>query len=241
MTALDVPRFLLKGAEPASAGHLPAWVPDRDQLPPPQTSPLPTVEGGWAMIAADPPWKFRNWAEPKTPEQIAASRMAERHYETLTLEAIMAMPVKDVAAPDCHCFLWITGPFLNIGERVLQSWGFHYSTTAFVWIKLRKGLIARQFQMMTLAELTRLLNTGTGKTTRKNAEICLLGRRGNPKRLAGDIHEIIIAPRRQHSRKPDEFFERVERYAPGPRLELFSRRPREGWTVWGNETERFAE
>jgi N6-adenosine-specific RNA methylase IME4 len=218
---------------------LPLWFPDRAILPPRRTAPLPTTEGGWKMVSADPAWKFKNWADPVTAEQIRASRGAERHYPTLTMDDIMALEVKDVVARDCHCMLWITGPFIDQGAAVLESWGFRFSTLFMVWIKLRKGLIARQFQLLTLAELVDLLHTGAGKTSRKNAEFVLLGRRGNPERLVNDVHEVIIAPRRQHSRKPDEYFERLERYAPGPRLELFARQPRAGWTVWGNETDRF--
>jgi N6-adenosine-specific RNA methylase IME4 len=66
-----------------------------------------------------------------------------------------------------------------------------------------------------------------------------LGRRGRPERLAKDVFEIILAPRREHSRKPDEVYRRIERYCAGPRLELFARESRPGWTAWGNETTRF--
>lgn len=152
----------------------------------------------------------------------------------------MALPVKDVVAPDAHCLLWITGPFLNKAEAVLNSWGFKFSTDAFVWIKLRTGLGRDQYQLLTPEEFILLLHMGTGQTTRKNAEFCILGRRGNPKRLVSDVHEVIISVVGEHSRKPEEFYERAERYAPGPRLDLFARAPREGWTGWGDELEKFA-
>lgn len=203
--------------------------------------PLPMIEGGWKMVAADPAWRFKSWTEPQTDEQKKAARAADKHYDTMTLEEILALPVKDVVARDCHCFLWIPGPFLNKAEQVLNAWGFKFSTDAFVWIKLRRGLGRDQYQLLTPEEFVRLLHMGTGHTTRKNAEFCILGRRGNPDRLAADVHEIIVSVVGEHSRKPDEFFERVERYAPGPRLELFSRQPREGWTTWGNQTQKFAK
>lgn len=206
--------------------------------------PLPTIDGGWACVEADVPWKYKVWAEPETAEQIASSRAPEKHYKTMTLEDIAAMPVKDVVARDCHLWFWVPSPFLVIGAHIpiMNSWGFKPSSTGLFWVKLLKDLEAAQFQLMTLHDLMDMLvvNTGLGKTTRKNVEVCVLGRRGNPKRLANDVHEVVISPRRDHSRKPEEAYERIERYCPGPRLQLFGRQQRAGWTVWGNETEKFA-
>jgi N6-adenosine-specific RNA methylase IME4 len=81
----------------------------------------------------------------------------------------------------------------------------------------------------------------TGKTTRQNAEYVVLGRRGNPTRHSTTVHQILTDPRREHSRKPDSFFASVERYvSPASRkLEMFARQERPGWTVWGNETDKF--
>jgi N6-adenosine-specific RNA methylase IME4 len=205
-------------------------------------APLPTTDGGWACVEADPAWNFRQWSDPETEEQKRISKAAERHYPTMSVEEIMALPVKDVVAKDAHLWLWITGPFLVAGTHVdvMRSWGFEPSATGFVWIKLQKRRDAYQHQLMTIEEMIHYLHTGTGKTTRKNAEFCLLGRRGKPQRLAADVHEVIISARREHSRKPVESFERIERYCPGPRLQMFSRQPRAGWTTWGNETEKFA-
>ena len=78
-----------------------------------------------------------------------------------------------------------------------------------------------------------------GFTTRKNAEFCVIGKRGPSVRRDAGVHEVIISPRREHSRKPDEFFQRIERYAAGPYVELFSREHRPGWTCWGNEAGKF--
>jgi N6-adenosine-specific RNA methylase IME4 len=83
--------------------------------------------------------------------------------------------------------------------------------------------------------------TGMGYTTRKNAELCLLARRGSPKRLRKDTHELIIAPRREHSRKPQEARARIEQYAEGPYLEILARTPATGWTAWGSQTEIFSD
>lgn len=203
--------------------------------------PLPTIEGGWACIESDVPSRFKQWTAPETDEQKRVSRAAERHYPTMTLEELAAMPVRDIVAKDAHLWFWITGPHLVMGNHIpiMESWGFRVSSTGLVWVKLRKGLEAAQFQLLTIPELMTMLALGTGKTTRKNVEVCVLGRRGSPKRLAKDVHEVIISPRREHSRKPEEAYERIERYCPGPRLQLFGRQQRPGWTVWGNEAEKF--
>lgn len=235
-----IPRFL------TGRPNLPAWMPNREDLPPgPKLEPFPIVDGGWACVEADVPWKYENWTNPETDEEKRASRAAERHYDTMTLDQIAAMPVKDIVAPDAHLWFWVPSPFLVIGAHIpiMKSWGFRPSSSGLFWIKLLRGMEAAQYQLMTLDELMKLIvvNTGLGKTTRKNVEICILGRRGNPKRLENDVHEVIISPRRQHSRKPEEAYERIERYCPGPRLQIFGRQGRAGWTVWGNEAGKFAE
>jgi N6-adenosine-specific RNA methylase IME4 len=79
------------------------------------------------------------------------------------------------------------------------------------------------------------LHWGTGYSTRANVEAVLLATRGAPLRLAGDLHQVIIAPVGAHSEKPAETYRRIERLFPGPYLELFGRKERENWMVWGNE------
>lgn len=212
----------------------------RDNLPlhPAVLAPLPVTDGGWQCIMADPPWHYRSWT-PANDER--ADRSVERHYRTMKLQEILDMPVRDVAARDSHLFLWITGPFLPRAAEVMKAWGFKYSATAFVWMKLKRSTGRNQYQLISLAELPFYLHFGLGHTTRKNVEFCLLGRRGNAKRLAKNVPEPIISPVREHSRKPDEAYGRAALYCSGPRLELFSRESRDGWTVWGNETEKFGE
>lgn len=149
------------------------------------------------------------------------------------------MPVKDLAHADAHLFLWTTGPCLPQAFDVMESWGFRYSGIAFTWVKLKRSHDPSQLRI--LPTMAHDLHTGLGFTTRKNAEFCLLGRRGNARRLAKDVREIILSPVREHSRKPDEVYERVQRYCEGPYLELFSRQSRPGWTTWGNEATKFDE
>jgi N6-adenosine-specific RNA methylase IME4 len=145
--------------------------------------------------------------------------------------------VKDVVAKDAHLFIWTTGPCLRHTFDVMEAWGFRYSAVAFTWVKLKRSFDARQLRVLPTLESD--LHVGLGLTTRKNAEFCLLGRRGNAKRNAKDVREIILSPLREHSRKPEEARERIERYCDGPYLELFARSQRGGWDAWGNQTDKF--
>jgi N6-adenosine-specific RNA methylase IME4 len=185
-------------------------------------------------IAADPPQRFKPYTALQSTNW-DSRRDVERHYPTMSIEEIATLPVQDLAHPDgCHLFLWVTGPNLMRAGEIIGGWGFKYSAVAFVWIKLRRGLVQTP-----LLFSERDLHVGLGLTTRHNAEICLLARRGNARRLAKDVREIIVAPVRQHSRKPDEIFTRIEQYCAGPYLELFAREERPKWCAWGNEVSRY--
>ena len=155
----------------------------------------------------------------------------------ISLEDIKALPVRDVAAKDAHLFLWVTGPVLPKAFEVMEAWGFRYSAVAFTWIKLKRSFNANQLRVLPSAESD--LHVGLGLTTRKNAEFCLLGRRGRARRESKKVREIIMTPIREHSRKPDEAYDRVREYCAGPYLELFARTERLGFSAWGNETEKF--
>lgn len=205
-------------------------------LSPAVLAPLPEIDGGWPCIMADPPWYFRSYAAVPNHH---SSRAVERHYRTMRLDEITAMPVKKIAAKDSHLFLWTTGPMLEKTFAVAKAWGYRYSGSGFVWVKLIPRAGKAQRSLMTIEEWLGMLHTGLGFTTRKNAEFCLLFRRGNARRLAKNVHEIIISAVREHSRKPDEAFDRVRRYCAGPYLELFSREERPGWTTWGNQVGKF--
>lgn len=184
-------------------------------------------KGHYGAILADPPWHFDVWAE-------GSNRNASSKYDTMSAADIAAMPVAELAAPDCALFMWMVWPRLYEGVNVLESWGFTYKTCAFNWIKAN----TKQIDMF---RDDADCFAGMGYWTRANSEACLLGTRGKPKRLNADVRQGIIAPRREHSRKPDGIHERIERLVSGPYLELFARQKRPGWTVWGNQTEKFAE
>ena len=115
-------------------------------------------------------------------------------------------------------------PLLREALQVMDAWGFEYRTTAFTWAKVNRDGSPYM---------------GLGYWTRGNAELCLFGKRGTPKRIAQDVPQLIIERRREHSRKPDCVHQRIERLVAGPYLELFGRQSRPGWTVWGNEATKF--
>ena len=179
----------------------------------------------FGAILADPPWHYEVWAE-------GSSRTASSKYNVMRTDDIAFMPIAELAADDCALFVWITWPKLFESIKVIEGWGFDYKTCAFAWIKAHAGQI-EMFRDDVDGQV------GMGYWTRANSEVCLLATRGKPKRLAADVRQAIVAPRREHSRKPDGVHERIERLVAGPYLELFARQERPGWTVWGNETDKF--
>lgn len=192
----------------------------------------------FGCIVADPPWKFRTRAPAnKNP---SSRRGADRHYPTMTMAELEALPVRDLAHPDgCHLFMWTTGPHVPVAIDLMRAWGFRYSGVAFTWAKLKRSHDPLQLRVLPTADGD--FHVGLGLTTRKNCEFVLLGRRGNCRRVGRDVRELIVAPVREHSRKPEEFRARVDRYVgPGiPTVELFARSAHPGWSAWGNETEKF--
>jgi N6-adenosine-specific RNA methylase IME4 len=120
----------------------------------------------------------------------------------------------------------------------MKAFGFGFSAKGFTWIKTLKSL-ARGSHLISTDEIESVLNMGGGLTTRKNSESVWLGRRGEPQILSHSVREVIVSPRRLHSQKPDEFYRRVERFCPGPRLDLFGRESREGWVIYGDQATLF--
>lgn len=169
----------------------------------------------FGAILADPPWRFETWSEK------GKGRSPERHYPTMSFTEIVALPVRELVAPDCVLFLWATWPMLNQAEAVITAWGFKYKTCGFLWVKARNSLPS----------------IGTGYWTRANSEPCLLATYGHPVRVHADVSQVIIEPRREHSRKPDETYRRIERLVAGPYLELFARRKQMRWFSWGDQLE----
>jgi N6-adenosine-specific RNA methylase IME4 len=140
-------------------------------------------------------------------------------------DEIAGLPIGCIAAKDCWLFLWIPSSHAPIGFEVMKYWGFTFSVKAFCWAKTNKRSPGFHF--------------GLGKTTRKGTEDCWLGKRGKPRVLAHDVGELIVAPIREHSRKPDQQYGLVERMCAGPYVELFARQRRPGWVSIGDELDKF--
>lgn len=202
---------------------------------------------GYGCIYADPPWQFA-LRSPKgmgrspdgivnKPYKYEGNNNAERHYKTMPLGEIRAMQVGGLAAPDCALFLWCIDSMLPQAIDVGEAWGFEFKTVAFVWAKLRREGSTRGAD---LDGWDKQFPMGTGYWTRANPELCLLFTRGAPRRKSMSVRKLVVAPRREHSRKPDEVRASIERLVAGPYLELFARTAKPGWDVWGNETHKFA-
>lgn len=181
--------------------------------------------GHYRVIYADPPWSFATYSRK------GKGRSPDAHYDCMDLDAIKRLPVAGWAHPDAVLLLWATDPLLDRALEVIQAWGFAYKTVGFYWAKLNKGTSA----VASEADFF----TGLGFWTRANPEPCLLATRGRPRRRSGGVRKLVLAPRREHSRKPDEMYERIEALLEGPYLELFARGSRPGWDTWGDQAGLF--
>jgi N6-adenosine-specific RNA methylase IME4 len=175
----------------------------------------------YSTVLADPPWQFQNRTGKVAPEHRRLTR-----YSTMSLDEIKALPVASVVNATAHLYLWVPNALLLEGLDVLRSWGFQYKTN-FVWHKVRKdgGPDGR----------------GVGFYFRNVTELVLFGVRGsNPRTLAPGRRQVNIlkTQKREHSRKPDEFYDIVEACSPGAYLEMFARGARHGWTSWGNQADQ---
>jgi N6-adenosine-specific RNA methylase IME4 len=177
------------------------------------------VSERYRVALADPPWPFSTYSRK------GKGRSQEAYYDTLEVSAIAALPVREMMADDSVLFLWVPKPLLLRASEVIEGWGFQYRTAAFTWVKLTKSSNGT-------ADITKMrFHFGLGFWTRSNPEQCLLATRGKPHRLNADVPELIIAPAREHSRKPDGVYDRIERLVGGPYVELFARQHRPNWDV----------
>lgn len=180
----------------------------------------------YQLIYADPPWSF------KTRSPKGEGRSAKKHYKNesvMSIKEIKALPVNELSERDSILLMWVTDPFLEKGFEVINSWGFTYKTVGFYWVKQ-------------LAK-SEGFHIGNGYYTRANPEQCLLATRGKGlKRLDKSVRRLIISRIREHSRKPDEVYPRVQQlWGDVTRLEMFARYKHPGWDVWGNEVESDVE
>lgn len=179
--------------------------------------------GYYACILTDWGTKFSTWSVKGESE-----RTPQKKYTTLSDAEItdLAVELGDLAARDAFMFHWDTGARIAAGFHIpiMRAAGFKPTAIAFTWLKLKPTEPDGAFVYPRSS-----LNFGPGLTTRKGTEVCILGRRGSPKRISASVREVIIAPRREHSRKPDEVYDRIREYCDGPRLEICARTVRAGW------------
>lgn len=165
-------------------------------------------------ILLDPPWPFDTFAK----KGLVPARGVQP-YETMDLYEIAGLPVPRLAARDCAVFLWQSDSLPRAAALLADAWGFRLVTdNVFIW---RKPSI------------------GMGYWSRKEAETVALLTRGRPKRLSKSVRQVIDGPRREHSRKPDDIYSRIEALVGGPYLEMFARQKWPGWSSWGNQTDKF--
>jgi N6-adenosine-specific RNA methylase IME4 len=177
------------------------------------------IQGKFGCILADPPWPFRNRTGKIGPEHKRLHR-----YRTMTLKDIHRLPVGDLSAEKSHLWLWSPLSMIEEATLVMYSWGWTYKT-AMVWEKIRgDGQPDGRCCGFYMRTCTELLLLGVRGRLRTGPD----GRR---------MTNVLRTRKREHSRKPDEVYERLEKLSPGPHLELFARHPRPGWTSWGDQLE----
>lgn len=168
-------------------------------------------KGEFGVVLMDCPWQTITYDKKRSLPQRAKG---DQHYETMSFDQLSALPVADLGAKDFVLLMWIIDSHLDQALKLAEIYGCTFRTIAFIWDKGRMSF---------------------GKWTRKEGEICLLFARGKPPRLSGGVRQIIREPARQHSRKPDCQYERIEALVGGPYLELFGRKLRPGWMTWGDQ------
>ena len=172
----------------------------------------------YKIVLADPPWKYNSRVNHKTRFRGGACG----HYPLMTMDEIKALPVANITADNCALFMWCTMPYIDKQLEVFGAWGFKYRTCAFTWLKTNPKSGTPFF--------------GVGYYTKSNVELCLLGVKGRMKPVSNKVSQVVISPRREHSRKPDEIRDKIiELYGDVPRIELFAREETRGWDAIGHD------
>jgi len=173
---------------------------------------------GYGLILADCPWSYEMYSEN------GYAKSPEAHYNTMDDEELARLPVELLASGDCYLIMWAIWPKLDSAMRIMKRWGAVYKTGGAWHKKTRHGKTA----------------FGTGYILRSSCEPFLVGTFGSPKSGSKSIRNLIEAPTREHSRKPDQMRRSAEKLTPSAfRCELFAREPWAGNDVWGLETGKF--
>lgn len=191
---------------------------------------LPTKK--YDIIYADPPWDYGGKLQfdksSKSSDKIDISKnifisSANFKYPTVKTKDLKKIPIQDISKNDCLLFMWVTNPHLAQGIELGEAWGFEYKTVAFVWDKMVHN---------------------PGQYTMSYCELCLVFKKGRipTPRGARNIKQLIRSPRREHSQKPDEAIENIEKMFPTQnKIELFARRAKKNWDVWGLDVREIYE
>jgi len=176
-----------------------------------KNEPAPMPKGPFRVIVIDPPWRYDK-------QNMGENRRGEVPYPDMTIEDICGLPVPEIAHQDCILWLWSTNAHMPEAFKVINALGFKHKTIL-TWVKDRMGV---------------------GDWLRGITEHCILAVRGQPTITLSNETTVLQAPRREHSRKPDEFYDMVEELCPGSKVELFAREKRNGWMTWGVEAGKFS-
>lgn len=189
--------------------------------PPAQDWPFGELQPGrYGLILADMPWYFKNRSAKGEVKNPVA------HYPCMSIDDLAALPIARLAAPDCALVMWATAPLLDRAIDLMKGYGFTFKSAG-AWAKQSKTGEKWTF--------------GTGYVFRSAAEFYIVGTIGKPRVQSRSIRNLIAAPVREHSRKPDQMHHDLEALYAGPRVELFARTRRPGWDCWGNDIDRFTE
>ncbi len=185
-------------------------------------APLPRRH--YRVVLIDPPWKWSGGTKGRP-----------QHYRRMTFNEVKGLPVRDLLHPEgARVFMWITGPLLIRMSELKVAWRLRYSTSI-SWIKLWPRDADNMFFFKNS------LARGHGLEAVGNPEHVAIFKIGKPQSIKGNpFPNPMFAGRREHSRKPTDLHEEIDKRLAGPRCEIFARAPRDGWEVWGNETEKFA-
>jgi N6-adenosine-specific RNA methylase IME4 len=179
---------------------------------------IPFPAKTYDIILADPPWSY---------DKLVGKGSIAGKYQGIPTKVLCSIPVGSLARKDSVLFIWGTFPMLKDCMQVIDAWGFTFKTAAFVWVKTYKnaGTYCR----------------GVGNYTLSNAEVCFVAIKGKGlERARLDISQIVVAPRREHSRKPSEVGKAIiDLYGERDRIELFAREQVKGWTSWGRQVNYF--
>jgi N6-adenosine-specific RNA methylase IME4 len=195
----------------------------------------------YTLIYLDPPWKYNSRANHKTRFRGGA----EGHYPLMTMPEIAALPVDKLAAKNAALLMWCTFPYLPDQIKLFDHWGFRFRTMLLTWIKLNPtgwdqpkddpNYKPGKEYVLYRDGLFHSVFFGVGYYAKSNPEVCLLGMRGQVPTASNAVSSVIHAPRREHSRKPDEAYARIEGvFGDVPRIELFARHSAPGWASAGN-------